>query len=113
MLAAMMTMMMSFAAVPSAWAQGPNYSGDCRASSSPADCGVVAYIQLAINILSAMVGIVVVIMIAVGGVQYVTAQDNPQAVEAARERIRNALIALVAYIFSYAFLQYLIPGGLF
>jgi hypothetical protein len=65
-----------------------------------------------INILSGLVGIVIVTMITVGGIQYSSARDNPQAVAAARGRITNALIALVAYILMYAFLQYLIPGGI-
>lgn len=70
-------------------------------------------LQLIVNVLSAGVGIVVIAMIIMGGIQYSIAGDNSQATTAAKQRITNALIALVAYLFIFAFLQWLIPGGLF
>jgi hypothetical protein len=88
------------------------FSGDCSASLEAGNCGITAYILLFTNALSAIVGIVIVIMIVVGGIQYSAAQDNPQAVQAARTRIINALIGLVLYLFMFAFLQYIVPGGI-
>ena len=70
-------------------------------------------INQAVNFLSAFVGIVVVGSIILGGIQYAMAGDNPQAVSAAKQRIMNGLIALVAFMFTYAFLQWLVPGGVF
>lgn len=70
-------------------------------------------LQLIVNVLSAGVGIVVIGMIILGGIQYSIAGDNPQATGAAKQRIANALIALFAFLFIFAFLQWLIPGGLF
>jgi hypothetical protein len=70
-------------------------------------------IELIVNVLSAGVGIVVIGMIIVGGIQYSIAGDNSQATAAAKQRIVNALIALFAYLFIFAFIQWLIPGGLF
>lgn len=91
-------------------------SADCKLqpgeSLNSKNCGIVAYILLFTNVLSGLVGIVIVIMIAVGGIQYTTARDDPQAVAAARNRIRNAILALVFYLFGFAFLQWLIPGGI-
>lgn len=75
--------------------------------------GITKDLQLIVNVLSAGVGIVVIAMIIVGGIQYSIAGDNSQAVTAAKQRISNALLALVAYLFIFAFLQWLIPGGLF
>lgn len=66
-----------------------------------------------INFLSYGIGIVVVGMIIVGGIQYATSGGVPQKIEAARRRITNALIALVLYIFMFAILQWLVPGGIF
>lgn len=66
-----------------------------------------------VNFLAAAVGIVVVGSIIYGGIQYIMAGDNPQAVGAAKERITNSLIALIAFGFSYAFVQWLVPGGVF
>jgi hypothetical protein len=70
-------------------------------------------LEIIINVLSVGVGIVVVGMIIVGGIQYMAAGDNPNAVAAAKQRITNALIALVAFLLTFAFLQWLIPGGIF
>ena len=66
-----------------------------------------------INFLSAIVGIVVVGSIILAGIQYSSASADPQKISAAKDRIRNAVIALVAYLFIFAFLTYLVPGGLF
>lgn len=63
--------------------------------------------------MSAVVGIVVVIMIAFGGIKYSASRDNPQATAAAKQHITNALLALVLYIFMFAILEYLVPGGVF
>ncbi len=85
---------------------------DCHeAEVNAGNCRIVYYVVTLIKLLSAVVGIVVVIMIALGGLQYSSARDNPQAVAAARGKITNALIALVAYLFMFSFLQYLVPGG--
>ncbi len=65
-----------------------------------------------IKVLSGLVGILVIGMIIVGGIQYAVAGDNAAGVTAAKHRIINALIALAVYIFMVAFLQWLIPGGI-
>lgn len=74
---------------------------------------IVSDLQTIVDVLSAGVGIVVVAMIIVGGIQYSIAGDNPQKLTAAKMRITNALIALVAFMFLFAFVQWLIPGGIF
>ncbi|HTE22561.1 MAG TPA: pilin [Candidatus Limnocylindria bacterium] len=71
------------------------------------------YVVPFINALSGAVGILVVIMIAWSGIQYASAKDNPQQAAAAKEHIRNALLALVIYIFMVAFLNWVVPGGVF
>ena len=73
---------------------------------------MIQWIRFFINLISALVGVIVVIMVTLAGIQYSAAADNPQGVQAAKKRIENVLIGLVAYIFLYAFLQWLIPGGL-
>jgi len=88
-----------------------NPAGDCRASGS--DNCIAEDIQLAVNFLSAGVGIIITMVIIFAGLQYLTARDNPQAVQAAKTRITNAVIALIAFVFVYAFLQWIVPGGVF
>jgi hypothetical protein len=45
------------------------------------------------------------------GVQYTLARDDPTAVAHAKERIVNNLIALLVFIFAYALINYVVPGG--
>src|SRR5579862_6641515 len=73
----------------------------------------VAKIQTIVDFLSVGVGIIVTAVILVGGIQYIIAGDNPQQLTAARQRITNGVIALFAFIFMFALLQWLIPGGIF
>lgn len=74
---------------------------------------IVKDLNTIVNFLSAGVGIIVVIVIIIGGIQYAMAGDNAQAVSAAKQRIINGLIAILAFLFMFAFLQWLIPGGVF
>lgn len=74
---------------------------------------IIRDIQDLVNFLSAGVGLVVVAMIIMGGIQYSAAGDNSQKVTDAKKRITNALLALLAFIFLFSFVQWLIPGGIF
>lgn len=83
--------------------------GNTDLSNNP----IVKDIQLVLNFLSVGVGIFVVGVIIVGGIQYSIAGESPEAVGKAKQRIMNGLIALVAFIFTYSFVQWLVPGGIF
>lgn len=85
---------------------------DCKGPQLNKDnCKIIKYIVTLIQVLSAVFGVVVVIMIIVGGIQYSASGDDPQAVSAAKKKIMNALIAVAAYVFGMAFLNYIVPGG--
>lgn len=71
-----------------------------------------SYINPIITFLSAAVGVVVVISIIYGSILYSSAGGDPQKVAAARARIRDSIIALIAFLFLWAFLQWLMPGGI-
>lgn len=86
---------------------------DCNKGIDASNCKIAERLQDFTNALSAIVGIVAVIMIAYWGLQYTIARDNPQATATARLRLFQTVVALVAYIFMYAFLQYIVPGGVF
>lgn len=81
---------------------------NCTASSSNCDL-IEKYINPLITFMSAFVAIGVVIGIISGGIRYTTAGDDAQKVAAARNQIRSAIIALVAYIFLYALIQWILP----
>lgn len=76
-------------------------------------CLVDTYINPLIQTVSALVGIITVISIVVAGIQYSTSADDPSKVQAAKTRIGRSLFALLTFIFLYALLQWLVPGGLF
>lgn len=64
-----------------------------------------------IRFLSAGVGLVIVGSVIVAGIQYSASNGDPQAASKAKARISSTLIALLIFIFSYALLNYLTPGG--
>jgi hypothetical protein len=84
------------------------------ATCSAGHCDLIAvYVQPAIDMLAGIVGVVVVISLIMGGIQYSTAEGDPQKSSKAKDRISKTIIALVAFFFFYAFMQFLIPGGIF
>ena len=110
---------------PTACSSSTN-SSDCSIQAQPlTDCSapnavdaamkcskiMTDFVDPLLKFLAAGVGVIVVIMVIVGGVQYVTANGNPQAAQNARKKIINALIAFTTFIFLYALLEWLIPGG--
>ena len=85
--------------------------GNC---SNVQHCDLITkYVNPLINFLAALVGVAVVISIVIGGIQYGSSAGDPAKVTAAKNRIRNAIIALVTFLLLYALLNFLIPGGLF
>jgi hypothetical protein len=88
---------------------------DCRPPAGVqldrSNCQILDYLLTFINVLSGIVGVIVTLMIAYGGIRYSMAKDNPQEAAAAKEHIKNAVLALVIYLFMFAFLQWLVPGG--
>lgn len=84
----------------------PSIDIGCRGQGNPIMDALFGFIQF----LSYGVGLVVVGSIIVGGIQYSASRGDPQATAMAINRIRSSLIALIIYIFGYAFLNYLLPG---
>lgn len=76
-------------------------------------CDVVkTYIDPLIATLAAGVGVVCAISIVVGGIQYASSAGDPQKAAAARSRITNTIIALIGFFLLFAFISWLLPGGL-
>jgi hypothetical protein len=70
------------------------------------------YLVIIIQFLSGAIGLVIVLMIVIGGVQYITSAGDPGAVKAAKQRIVNAITGLVLFLLMFAILNFLIPGGI-
>jgi hypothetical protein len=95
----------------SASAASPSPPTACNLKSG---CDLVkTYLNPLINLLSVAFGLIAVISVIMGGIQYSASQGDPQKSAQARSRITNTVVAIFAYLFLYIFLQFLIPGGLF
>ena len=96
-------------------AVGTDYTADCNVNPGEdldtENCGIIAYTVLGINILSAVAGMAIVASIIIAGFQYMTAQDNSGQIEVSRKRIIWAMTALLVFVFMYAFLNFIVPGG--
>lgn len=82
-----------------------------RPLCNDAPCIIDRYVNPFINTFSALAGIAVVASIIYGGIQYSSAGGDSSKVGAAKSRIGKSIGALVFFIFLYAFLNYLVPGG--
>lgn len=86
----------------------------CLGNSYPGDAynPVVDMLFALLRFLTAGVGIVVTGSIIWAGIQYSTSRGDPKSTEASIKRITNSVIALLIYIFSFAILNFIVPGGL-
>jgi hypothetical protein len=82
-------------------------------TSTSDNCNLIKdYVDPFIGFLAALVGVSVVISIVIGGIQYGSSAGDSARVNAAKNRIRNSIIALIAFVFLFALLNFLIPGGI-
>jgi len=93
--------------------EDPTRQTDCNGGNCINQNYLVIMAKWAINLLSAAVGIVITAVIIFAGIEYSSSAGDPQRTAAAKSRIINAIVALVAYMFLFMALQWLIPGGLF
>ena len=84
----------------------------CKSPGDACTTFVQKYLNPFIKFLSIIVGIGAALSLVVAGMRYASSADDPSAVSAAKTRIVQTLIGLLAYIFLFAFLNYIIPGGL-
>lgn len=104
---------------PAACAADPTLSGCDPAADPNSACGVKycnivqKYVQPAIDLVSLLFGFIVAISLIAAGIQYSSAGGDSSKVTAAKSRITNTILALIVYAFFYAFIQFLVPGGVF
>jgi hypothetical protein len=77
--------------------------------ATPATYTLSSYLTGAIKLLVASAGAVAVVMLIIGGTQYVAAGINPSAKGDAKERIWNAIIGLTLVLTSYLILNSIDP----
>lgn len=91
--------------------------GKCSDGSAPSkkteDTGVWSILLMAINILSAGVGIAAIGGVVYGAILYTSAGGSQEQVKKAMGVITNVVIGVIAYALMFSLLNFLIPGGLF
>lgn len=85
---------------------------DSVQNKTPINCLYKKYLDPTIALLSAVVGVVVVIGITLGAVQYASSAGDPQKASAGKSKILKAMYGLIAFFFLYSALQFLSPGGI-
>lgn len=89
---------------------------DCKQGTggkTPQDTGIWGILVLALNILTAGIGIAAVGGIVWASILYASASDNAQQTKQAKDIIKNVVIGVIAYGGMYLLLNFLIPGGIF
>lgn len=81
-------------------------------SGSALQCLLTKYINPLIAVLSALVGVIVAGAIIYGGIEFTSSGGDPQRAASGKKHIASALIGLAMYLFLFAFLQFILPGGL-
>ncbi len=77
------------------------------------DTGAWGVLLLAINILTAGVGVATLGGIVYASIMYTSSGGNPEQTKKAMQIITNIVIGVIAYAGMYALLNFLVPGGLF
>lgn len=82
--------------------------------SSNGGCDLIEkYLNPGIDLFSVMFGLIAAGSLIMGGISYSASEGDPQKSSRAKSRITNTIFAIVAYMFLFSFLQFIIPGGAF
>ncbi len=86
---------------------------DAKNSGDLEDNGVWGLLLIALNVLTAGVGILAIGGIVYGAVLYTTAEDKADQVKKATDIMTNVVIGLIAFALMWAGLNFIVPGGVF
>ena len=75
--------------------------------------GLWSILMLAINVLTAGVGVVALAGIVYGSILYTSAGGNQEQVKKAMGIFTNVVIGIIAFAGMWALLNFLVPGGVF
>ncbi len=82
--------------------------GSCGNRNVGINCLVVEVMKF----MSILVGVAVVGGIVIGGINYSTSEGNPGKAQKGITIITNSIIGLLLYIFMFAIINFLVPGGI-
>lgn len=63
-----------------------------------------------LNVVFAMVGIIAVIMVIVGGVNFMTSQGDPEKIKRAKNTILYGIIGLIITLLAFAIVSFVLKG---
>lgn len=75
--------------------------------------GIFMVLNVLLSVLTWGIGIAGTLGIVISGIQYMTAKDDPVQMTKAKNRLIQIIIGLAIYAVMWAFLQWLLPGGVF
>lgn len=111
---------LSLAAAQAALVSSSVYAATCNGVTTSIDFGckaganpIMSLFIGVVNFLAAGVGIVVVGGIIWGGITYIRSNGNSSIAQQGIMIIVNSVIGLLLFIFMYAIINFLVPGGLF
>lgn len=88
-------------------------TADDNKSGKVSDNAIWKLLVMTLRIMAAGVGILAVAGISYAAVLYVTAADSAEQIKKSKTMITNVVIGIIAFALMYAFLNFLIPGGVF
>jgi Type IV secretion system pilin len=74
---------------------------------------VFALVEKVITYATGLLGLVLVLMIVIAGLEYVISGGNPEKAKGAKRRIEQAATGFVLFVVMWGVLQVLLPGGIF
>lgn len=78
----------------------------------PGDMCIKELLFLILKILVYGLGAAATVGVVIAGIQYMTARDNESQVAAAKQRLLNIVIGLIAWAVMWTVMNWLIPGGM-
>lgn len=89
--------------------EDPAMKANCADTAS---CDLITkYVNPLIIFIGILAGIAVTIGIIIGGIQYASSGGDPQKAAAGKQHIKMSVVALIGFIFLWALLRFLLPGG--
>lgn len=92
--------------------RGGEAPAEAKTAILPSDWKIEDILNMVLVVVTTGVGIAAVGSIVFAGVLYITARDNAAQVSKAKTMITNTIIGIIAYILMWAFLEWIIPGGI-
>ena len=86
-------------------------TAEAKTAILPSGWKIEDILNMILVVVTTGVGIAAVSSIVFAGILYITARDNAGQVSKAKTMIMNTVIGIIAYILMWAFLEWIIPGG--